>query len=158
MHLYSLTFTFKPPTLLLPPLYFLPNFSCFWKFSYTSCFPSCLTQGFSLEFFLFLLAKAARAYLLAAHYGRPKCPSFSDEACTILYALGWLRQYQQNCHCSSSPFQLSLCPHHSASPLSFFLPQSLEGTVFSLLLCYQDTMVPRSFFSLEMTRLMSWPE
>ena len=57
----------------------------------------------------------------------PVCSSFSAEACTILHALCWSRQYQQVCHFSSR-FLLSDSRFVLAtlfSPLSFLLPQTL---------------------------------
>ena len=62
--------------------------------------------------FLFLLAKAALAYLPTALYvasranfflsAGPVCSSISAKACTILHALCWSRQHQQVCHFSST--------------------------------------------------------
>ena len=48
--------------------------------------------------FLFLLARAAPAYLPTALSAGPVCSSFSAEACAILHALCWSRQHQQVCH------------------------------------------------------------
>ena len=59
---------------------------------------------------LFLLAKAASAFLPTALYGTettlffsagPVCSSFSAEACAILHALCWSQKHQQACHFSS---------------------------------------------------------
>ena len=87
--------------------------------------------------FLFLLARAAPAYLLTALSValRPLfpfrqgqyVPSFSAEACAILHALCWSRQHQQVCHFSSL---LLLSDSRSvlailSSPPSFLLSQSL---------------------------------
>ena len=40
----------------------------------------------------------------------PMYTSFSAEACAILQAMGWCRQYQQVWNLSSPPLRLSLCP------------------------------------------------
>ena len=72
----------------------------------------------------------------------PVCSSFSAEVCAILQALCWSWQHQQVCHFS---YLLLLSDSRSvlatlSSPPSFFLPQSLAGTVFSLLLFHQVIM------------------
>ena len=86
--------------------------------------------------FLFLLARAAPAFLPTTLCGTeatlsfsagPVCSSFSAEACAILHALGWSRQHQQVCHFSSL---LLLSDSRSvlatlSSPPSFLLSQTL---------------------------------
>ena len=78
----------------------------------------------------------------------PVCLSFSAEACVILHALCWSRQYQQVCHFSSH-----LLLSDSRSVLSSIVPlisnsvADLAGTVFSLFLLYQTTMGPRTLVS-----------
>ena len=84
--------------------------------------------------FLFLLARAAPAYLPTALYGTeatpsfsagPVCSSFSAEACAILHALSWSWQHQQVCHflllSSDSRSVLTTL----SSPPSFLLSQTL---------------------------------
>ena len=86
---------------------------------------------------LFLLEKAALAYLLIALsvalrplflFQLAQCSSFSAEACTIVQALCWSRKHQQVC--------LSIFPFAS---ISLADP---AGTVFSVILFYQATMGP----------------
>ena len=78
----------------------------------------------------------------------PVCSSFSAEACAILHALCWSWQHQQVCHFSSL-----LLLSDSRSVLSSIFPHisnsvtDLARTVFSLLLCYQTTMGPRTLVS-----------
>ena len=86
--------------------------------------------------FLFILAKAALAYLPTAFSlalrqlsfsAGPACSTLSVEACAILQALCWSRQHQQVCHFFSL---LLLSDSRSVivtlfSPPSFLLPQSL---------------------------------
>ena len=105
--------------------------------------------------FLFLLARAAPAYLPTALSValRPLFPfrqaqsRFSAEACTILHALRWSRQHQQVCH-----FFSLLLLFDSCSVLSSIFPlisnsvADLAGTVFCLLFC-QATMGPRTLVS-----------
>ena len=100
-------------------------------------------------FVSFLLAKAALAYLPTALsvglrplflFSRPKCSSFSAEACAILQALCWSRQHQQVYHFSSillsdSCFVLATL----SSPPPFLLPQTLWQIwqeLYSLPSCY----------------------
>ena len=64
----------------------------------------------------------------------PVCSSIFAKACAILHALCWSRQHQQVFHFSSL---LLLSDSRSVlatlfPPSSFFLPQSLSETVFSL--------------------------
>ena len=87
-------------------------------------------------FFLFLLARAAPAFLPTALCGTeatllfsagPVCSSFSAEACAILHALSWSQKHQQVCHFSSL---LLLSDSRSvlanlSSPPSFLLSQTL---------------------------------
>ena len=77
----------------------------------------------------------------------PVCSSFSAEACAIVHALCWSRQYQQVFHFSSL---LILSDSRSvlASIFSFISNSvaDLTGTVFSLLF-YQATMGPRTLIS-----------
>ena len=85
--------------------------------------------------FLFLLARAAPAYLPTAlsmalrplFSAGPVRLSFSAEACAILHAICWSRQHQQVCH-FSSPLLLSDSRSVLAtlsSPPSFLLSQTL---------------------------------
>ena len=106
--------------------------------------------------FLFILAKAAPAYLPTAlsvalrltlsFLAGPVCSSFSAKVCAILHALCWSRQHQQACHFSFlllQPDSRSVLASRSSPPS--FLSNSvadLAGTVFSLLLFYQTTMGP----------------
>ena len=105
--------------------------------------------------FLFLLARAAPAYLPTAlsvalrplFSAGPICSSCSAEACAILHTLCWSWQHQQVCHFF---FLFLLSDSRSvlatlSSPPFFFLSQTLAdlaGTVFSLLFSYQATMGP----------------
>ena len=82
--------------------------------------------------FLFLLAKAAPAFLPTALSVTPRpllsFTSFSAEACAILHALCWSRQHQQVSHFS---FLLLLSDSRSvlttlSSPPSFLLSQTLR--------------------------------
>ena len=82
--------------------------------------------------------------------------SFSAEACTILQALCWSRQQQQASHFSSFPDSRQLV--FSSVFFTSISLTDLAGTIFSLLLFYQVTMGPRTRFSQETTRLMSWPD
>ena len=72
---------------------------------------------------------------------RPVCLSFSAEACAILQALCWSRQYQQVCHYSSLfllPDSCSVLATLSSSPY-FLLPQPLWQIwqeLFSLFSCF----------------------
>ena len=86
--------------------------------------------------FLFLLARAAPAFLPTALCGTeatlsfsagPVCSSFSAEACAILHALCWSRQHHKVCHFSSL---LLLSDSRSvlvtlSSPPPFLLSQTL---------------------------------
>ena len=106
--------------------------------------------------FLFLLAKAAVAYLpIALSVAlRPLFPSqqahfakVSAEACAILQALCWSWQHQQVCLFSSSMLlsdSRSVLTTLSSLPSFRFTSISLAGTVFSLLLFYQATMGPQT--------------
>ena len=104
------------PTLTLSPL-------MIWCFGQTALF-------------LFLLARAAPAYLPTALCGTeatlsfsagPVCSSFSAEACAILHALCWSWQHQQVCRFSSLLLlsdSRSVLATLSSSP-SFLLSQTL---------------------------------
>ena len=123
--------------------------------------------------FLFLLARAAPAFLPSALSGTeatlsfstgPVCSSFSTEACAILHALCWSRQHQQVCHFSSL---LVLSVSRSVfttlfSPPSFLLSQTLSQItqkLSSLSSCsIRLQWVPGHSFLPETTRLMSWPD
>ena len=78
----------------------------------------------------------------------PVCSSFSAEACAILHALCWSRQYQQACH-----FSCLLFLSDSRSVLttlfspSFLLPQSLWQKLCCLSSCSMRLQwVPRHSF------------
>ena len=99
---------------------------------------------------LFLLAKAAPAFLPTALRGTeaslsfstgPVCSSFSAEVCAILQALCWSRQHQQVCHFSSF-FLLSDSNSVFSSdfPLVSNSVADLAGTVFFLLRFHQATL------------------
>ena len=78
----------------------------------------------------------------------PVSSSYSAEACAILHALCWSRQYHKSCHFSSlllisdSRFVLP-----STFPLIFNSVADLAGTVFSRFLFYWTTMDPRTLIS-----------
>ena len=78
----------------------------------------------------------------------PVCSSFSAEASAILDALCWSQQHQQVC----ISLLFSFCPHHpvlfSIFPLISNSVADLAGTVFSLLLFYQNTIGPGHSFLL----------
>ena len=109
---------------------------------------------------LFLLAKAVLAYL----------PTTLSVALTLLFPYQQT-QYAQVFLLKPEPFfvglgstsksttsSLLLPDSRSVLATSFILLRSQAETVFSLLLFYQATMGPRTRFSRETTRLMSWPD
>ena len=113
---------------------------------------------------LFLLAKAVLAYL----------PTTLSVALTLLFPYQQT-QYAQVFLLKPEPFFVGLGSNSKSatssllsdsrsvlatlfSPPSFILLRSQAETVFSLLLFYQATMGPRTRFSRETTRLMSWPD
>ena len=86
--------------------------------------------------FLFLLARAAPAYLPTALCGTeatlsfsagPVCSSFSAEACAILHAHCWSRQHHKVCHFSSLLLLSDSCSVLAtlSSPPPFLLFQTL---------------------------------
>ena len=119
-----------------------------------------------MALFLFLLAKAALAYLPTALFvvlrplfpfpAGPVCLSLSAKACAILQALCWSRQHQQACHFSSLLLQLS--PPCSLLHLSFHLNLSGRNCVLSPHVLSGYNGSPGTRFTRGTTRLISWPD
>ena len=111
-------------------------------------FPLMIWYSGQTALFLFLLARAAPAFLpicslcgseasLSFSAG-PVCSSFSAEACAILHALCWFRQHQQVCHFSS------LLWSESRSVLAtLFSPPSFLSSPIQ----WQTWQAPSSLFS-----------
>ena len=122
-----------------------------------------------MALFLFFWSNAALVTLLTSHYVvlKPLFPfrlaQFVEVFCLSLLhsaVFPMVTAIPKLCSFSFSPPTLALFPPLSLLPSVFrFTSNSLAyvaGTVFSLLVYYQATMVPDSCFSRGTTRLMSW--
>ena len=101
-------------------------------------FPLMIWYSGQTALFLFLLARAAPAYLPTALCGTeatlffsagPVCSSFSAGGCAILHALWWSRQHQQVCRFSSFLSDSRSVLATLSSPPSFLLSQTFYLTV-----------------------------